>query len=208
MTAADLESIAEVLRGTNIMVISDEIYAELTYGRRHVSIATLDGMRERTIIASGFSKAYAMTGWRLGYIAAPSEVARQMLKIHQFAIMCAPTASQYAAIEAMKNGDDDIEYMAEEYNRRRRYIVNGLRSIGINCFEPEGAFYVYPNISRFGMTSEAFCERLLYEHKVAIVPGTAFGSCGEGFARISYAYSVNHITTALEKIEEFVKGLK
>lgn len=208
MTADDLEAVAEVLRGTNIMILSDEIYAELTYGRHHISIASLEGMRERTIIASGYSKAYAMTGWRLGYVTAPPEITRQMFKIHQFALMCAPTASQYAAIEAMRNGDDDIEYMAEEYNRRRRYIVNGLHSIGIDCFEPEGAFYVYPNIGRFGMTSEVFCERLLYEHGVAIVPGTAFGGCGEGFARISYAYSVAHITTALEKIEKFIKELE
>lgn len=208
MTGDDLETIAEVLRDTNIMVLSDEIYAELTYGRHHVSIASLNGMRERTVIASGYSKAYAMTGWRLGYVTAPPEVTRQMFKIHQFAVMCAPTASQYAAIEAMRNGDDDIKYMAEEYNRRRRYIVSGLRSIGIDCFEPEGAFYVYPNIGRFGMTSDVFCERLLHEHSVAIVPGTAFGECGEGFARISYAYSVGHITTALEKIEKFVKELK
>ncbi|MHB1151838.1 MAG: aminotransferase class I/II-fold pyridoxal phosphate-dependent enzyme [Eubacteriales bacterium] len=207
MTAEDLEAVAEVLRGTNIMILSDEIYAELTYGRHHISIASLEGMRERTIIASGYSKAYAMTGWRLGYVTAPPEITRQMFKIHQFALMCAPTASQYAAIEAMRNGDDDIEYMAEEYNRRRRYIVNGLHSMGIDCFEPEGAFYVYPNIARFGMTSEVFCERLLYEHSVAIVPGTAFGSCGEGFARISYAYSVAHITAALEKIEKFIKEL-
>lgn len=207
MTAEDLEAVAEVLRGTNIMVLSDEIYAELTYGRHHISVASLEGMRERTVIASGYSKAYAMTGWRLGYVAAPPEITRQMFKIHQFALMCAPTVSQYAAIEAMRNGDDDIEYMAGEYNRRRRYIVSGLHAIGIGCFEPEGAFYVYPNIGRFGMTSEVFCERLLYEHGVAIVPGTAFGSCGEGFARISYAYSVAHISAALEKIEKFIKEL-
>ncbi len=207
MTAEDLETVAEVLRGTNIMILSDEIYAELTYGRHHISIASLEGMRERTIIASGYSKAYAMTGWRLGYVTAPPEITCQMFKIHQFSLMCAPTSSQYAAIEAMRNGDDDIEYMAEEYNRRRRYIVNGLHTMGIDCFEPEGAFYVYPNIARFGMTSEVFCERLLYEHSVAIVPGTAFGSCGEGFARISYAYSVAHITAALEKIEKFIKEL-
>ncbi|MDD4772575.1 MAG: aminotransferase class I/II-fold pyridoxal phosphate-dependent enzyme [Eubacteriales bacterium] len=205
MTAEDLEAVAAELRGTDIMILSDEIYAELTYGRQHVSIAALEGMRERTLIASGFSKAYAMTGWRLGYITAPAELTSQMFKIHQFALMCAPTASQYAAIEAMRNGDEDIEYMAEEYNRRRRYIVNGLRSIGIDCFEPEGAFYVYPNIARFGMTSEAFCEKLLYDYGVAIVPGTAFGDCGEGFARISYAYSVAHITTALDKLEKFTR---
>lgn len=207
MTEKDLEAIAAVLRGTDIMVLSDEIYAELTYGRHHVSIASLEGMRERTVIASGFSKAYAMTGWRLGYVTAPPEITSQMFKIHQFAVMCAPTSSQYAAIEAMRNGDGDIEYMAEEYNRRRRYIVNGLRSMSIDCFEPEGAFYVFPNIGQFGMSSETFCERLLYEHGVAIVPGTAFGDCGEGFARISYAYSVAHITAALEKMERFIKRL-
>jgi len=207
MTAEDLESIAEILRETNIMVLSDEIYAELTYGVKHVSIATLDGMAERTILVSGFSKAYAMTGWRLGYLAAPSEIAQQMYKIHQYAIMCAPTTSQFAAIEALQNGDDDIKMMADEYDRRRKFIVNGLRAIGIDCFDPEGAFYVFPNVSKFGLTSNDFCERLLYEQGVAIVPGTAFGACGEGFARISYAYSVKHITVALEKIEKFVKTL-
>lgn len=208
MTKEDLEDIAEVLRGTNIMILSDEIYAELTYDHKHVSIASLDGMRERTIIASGFSKCYAMTGWRLGYLTAPAEIAVQICKIHQYAIMCAPTTSQFAAIEALRNGDDDIKMMADEYNRRRKFIVNGLRSIGIDCFNPEGAFYVFPNIKSFGMSSETFCERLLFEHKTAIVPGGAFGSCGEGFARISYAYSVKHITTALEKIENFVKTLR
>ena len=207
MTREELEAIAEILHGTNIMVLSDEIYAELTYGRKHVSIASLDGMKERTILVSGFSKAYAMTGWRLGYLAAPPEIAAQMYKIHQYAIMCAPTTSQFAAIEALKNGDDDIKMMADEYDRRRRYIVNGLRSIGVECFDPEGAFYVFPNIGKFGLTSNDFCERLLYEQGVAIVPGNAFGECGEGFARISYAYSVKHITTALEKIEKFVKTL-
>lgn len=207
MTKEDLESIAEVLRGTDIMVLSDEIYAELTYGHKHVSIASLEGMRERTILVSGFSKCYAMTGWRLGYLTAPNEVAQQIFKIHQYAIMCAPTTAQFAAIEAMKNGDPDIEMMAAEYDRRRKFIVKGLRSIGIECFDPEGAFYVFPKIGAFGMKSEEFCERLLYEQGVAIVPGTAFGACGEGFARISYAYSVKHITTALEKIEKFVKTL-
>ena len=165
-------------------------------------------MRERTVVVNGFSKAYAMTGWRMGYVAAPSEIATQMHKIHQYAIMCAPTTSQYAAIEALKNGDEDIEAMAEEYNRRRRYIVNGLHRIGIPCFEPEGAFYVYPNIGVFGMSSEEFCERLLYEEKIAIVPGVAFGECGEGFARISYAYSLDHIKKALAGIERFVKKIK
>jgi len=206
MEREDLEALAEVLRDTNIMVLADEIYAELTYGKEHVSIASLPGMRERTIIASGFSKAYAMTGWRLGYIAAPSEVTGQMLKIHQYAIMCSPTTSQYAAVEALRNGQSDVEEMRAEYNRRRRYIVGGLRSIGIDCFEPEGAFYVFPYIGKFGMTSEAFCEKLLMEYGVAIVPGTAFGTCGEGFARISYAYSVEHIAKALDRIEKFTRN--
>lgn len=208
LTREELEGIAEVIRDTNICVLSDEIYAELTYGKRHVSIAEIDGMRERTIIASGFSKAYAMTGWRLGYICAPAPLCEQMLKIHQYAIMCAPTMSQFAAIEAMKNGDEDVEMMRAEYNRRRVFILEGLRKIGIECFEPEGAFYIYPNIAPFGLSSEEFCERLLYEQKCAIVPGTAFGESGEGFARISYAYSVKHLSEALGKIEEFVKGLK
>ena len=204
----ELCELAEVLKDTNIAVLSDEIYAELTYGKKHVSIANIDGMRERTIIASGFSKAYAMTGWRMGYLCAPAPIAKQMLKLHQFAIMCAPTASQFAAIEAMKNGDDDIDYMRAEYDRRRIFILEGLRKIGIECFEPEGAFYIYPNIGKFGLSSEEFCERLLYEHKCAIVPGTAFGESGEGFARISYAYSVKHIAEALERIEAFVNKLK
>lgn len=208
MTREDLEAIAAVLRGTNVLVLSDEIYAELTYGRRHVSIAAIDGMAERTILASGFSKAYAMTGWRLGYIAAPEPLARQMLKIHQYAVMCAPTTSQLAAIEAMREGDDDVAYMTEEYNRRRRYIVSGLRSIGLDCFEPEGAFYVFPSIGGFGLSSDEFCQRLLSEGKVAIVPGTAFGPGGEGFARISYAYSVKHITEALGRIEDFLRTLR
>lgn len=208
MTGDELRQIAQVLRGTDVMVLSDEIYAELTYGRKHVSIASLDGMRERTVVVSGFSKAYAMTGWRLGYTAAPREITAQMFKIHQYAIMCAPTMSQYAAVEALENGDGDIAEMAAEYDRRRKYIVSGLRKLGMPCFEPEGAFYVYPNISGFGMTSEEFCNRLLQETHVAIVPGSAFGKCGEGFARISYAYSVAHITTALERIEGFLRGLK
>ena len=208
MDADDLEEIAAVLRGTNIAVLSDEIYAELTFGKKHVSIATLDGMWERTIIVSGFSKAYAMTGWRLGYLCAPAPLAKQMLKIHQYAIMCAPTTAQFAAEEALRNGDEDIEYMAEEYDRRRRYIYAGLAKLGIECFEPEGAFYIYPYIGKFGLSSEEFCQRLLVEQKCAIVPGTAFGACGEGFARISYAYSVSHITEALEKIEKFVKTLQ
>ncbi|MCI8387957.1 MAG: aminotransferase class I/II-fold pyridoxal phosphate-dependent enzyme [Clostridiales bacterium] len=207
LTRDELEAIAAVLRGTNIMVMSDEIYAELTYGIKHTSIATLDGMWERTITISGFSKAYAMTGWRLGYLAAPKELVTQMHKIHQYAIMCAPTVSQLAAIEALQNGDADIEMMAAEYNRRRKYILNGLRKIGIECFEAEGAFYVFPHIGKFGLSSDEFCQRLLDEKGVAIVPGTAFGDCGEGFARISYAYSVEHITTALDKLAEFTSTL-
>ncbi len=207
MTREDLEPIAEVLHETDIFVLSDEIYAELTYGRRHVSIASLDGMKERTLLVSGFSKAYAMTGWRLGYVCAPKEITEQIFKIHQYAIMCAPTVSQYAAIEALKNGDSDIEMMAEEYDRRRRYIVSGLNDLGLDCFMPEGAFYVWPYIGGFGMSSERFCERLMNEAGVAIVPGTAFGKCGEGYARISYAYSVKHIMTALDKIGKFIKTL-
>ncbi|MBQ3176855.1 MAG: aminotransferase class I/II-fold pyridoxal phosphate-dependent enzyme [Clostridia bacterium] len=206
MTREDLEPIAEVLRGTNILVLSDEIYGELTYGRTHVSPASLPGMWERTIVASGFSKTYAMTGWRMGYLTAPAPIAKQLLKIHQYAIMCAPTTSQFAAIEALKNGDADIEMMRSEYNRRRRYLVNGLHALGINCFNPEGSFYVFPNISKFGMTSEAFCEKLLYDYKLALVPGTAFGDCGEGFVRISYAYSVEHISQALDRLEMFIKN--
>ncbi len=207
MTREDLEPIAKLLRGTNILVLSDEIYAELTFGRKHCSIASIDGMRERTIIASGLSKAYAMTGWRMGYTLAPAPITEQMYKIHQYAIMCAPTTSQFAAVEALKNGDDDIEYMRNEYDRRRRLILDGFKSIGLDCFEPEGAFYAFPNIKKFGMTSDEFCTRLLNEKRVAIVPGTAFGESGEGFARISYAYSVNHITTAIQKIGEFIKTL-
>ena len=208
LTREELEEIAEVLRGTNICVLSDEIYAELTYGKNHVSIAEIDGMWERTIIASGFAKAYAMTGWRLGYICAPEPLTKAMLKIHQYAIMCASTASQFAAVEALRNGDEDVEYMRAEYNRRRVFLLEGLRKIGIECFEPEGAFYLYPNIGKYGLSSEEFAERLLYENKCAIVPGTAFGESGEGFARISYAYSLKHLKQALERIEAFVTKLK
>ena len=208
MTKEELEEIADIIRDTNILVLSDEIYAELTYGQKHTSVAALDGMRERTILVSGFSKAYAMTGWRLGYLCAPAPLAAQMLKLHQYAIMCAPTASQFAAIEAMDNGDEDVREMVEEYDRRRKYIYDGLKAIGIETFEPEGAFYIWPEIGKFGISSEEFCNRLLYDYKCAIVPGTAFGTCGEGFARISYAYSVKHITSALERIEAFVKTLK
>ena len=208
MDEEDLEKIARILREKQIIVLSDEIYAELTYGRRHVSIASLPDMWERTVVVSGFSKAYAMTGWRLGYICAPAPLARQMLKIHQYAIMCAPTTAQLAAITALRDCDEDVAAMTAEYDRRRRLIYNGLRDIGIESFEPEGAFYIYPNIGKFGLTSEAFCEKLLYEHKCAIVPGIAFGAAGEGFARISYAYSVKHINQALERMEAFIKTLK
>ena len=208
MDEGDLEKIAKILREKQIIVLSDEIYAELTYGRRHVSIASLPEMWERTVVVSGFSKAYAMTGWRLGYICAPAPLARQMLKIHQYAIMCAPTTAQLAAITALRDCDEDVAAMTAEYDRRRRLIYNGLRDIGIESFEPEGAFYIYPNIGKFGLTSEAFCEKLLYEHKCAIVPGIAFGAAGEGFARISYAYSVKHINQALERMEAFIKTLK
>ena len=208
MDAEDLEKIAKILREKQIIVLSDEIYAELTYGRRHVSIASLPEMWERTVVVSGFSKAYAMTGWRLGYICAPAPLAKQMLKIHQYAIMCAPTTAQLAAITALRDCDEDVAAMTAEYDRRRRLIYNGLHDIGIESFEPEGAFYIYPNIGKFGLTSEAFCEKLLYEHKCAIVPGVAFGAAGEGFARISYAYSVKHINQALERMEAFIKTLK
>ena len=204
----ELEALAEVLRDTNIAVLSDEIYAELTYGEMHVSIASIDGMRERTIIASGFSKAYAMTGWRLGYLAAPKPLLSAMLKLHQYAIMCAPTVSQFAAVEALREGDSDIFDMRAEYNRRRIFIYEGLREIGLPVIMPEGAFYIYPYIGGFGLTSEEFCERLLYEEKCAIVPGTAFGECGEGYARISYAYSMAHIDEALKKIKRFVDKIK
>ncbi len=207
MTGDELTEIADILRNTNIMVLSDEIYAELTYGRKHVSIASLPDMWERTVIASGFSKAYAMTGWRLGYIAAPAPLAQQMLKLHQFAIMCAPTVSQFAAVEALKNGDADIEAMAAEYDRRRNFIYRGLLDLGLECFEPEGAFYIYPRIGCFGLRSEAFCEKLLYDYRCAIIPGTAFGSVGEGYARLSYAYSMKHLTEALERMEKFIKTL-
>ena len=207
LTREELEALAEVLRDTNVVILSDEIYAELTYGTKHVSIASIEGMWERTILASGFAKAYAMTGWRMGYLAAPEPILEQMLKIHQYAIMCAPTTSQFAAVEALRNGDEDILEMREEYDRRRRYIYEGLRKIGIDSFLPEGAFYIYPDLRKFGLSSEEFCSRLLYEHRCAIVPGTAFGEDGEGFARISYAYSVKHITKALERIEAFVKAL-
>jgi len=205
MEEEDLEAIAEVLRETNIMVISDEIYAELTYGKQHVSFASIEGMYERTVVLSGFSKAYAMTGWRLGYALGPAPVIAQMIKIHQFAIMCAPSTSQFAAIEAMKNGDEDVKMMCESYNQRRRFMVDRFRKMGLECFEPEGAFYVFPCIKSTGMNSNEFCETLLKEEKVAVVPGTAFGECGEGFVRCSYAYSIEALKEALTRIERFVK---
>ncbi len=208
MTEDELAKIADIVRERNIIVLSDEIYAELTYGKKHVSFASLPGMKERTILVSGLSKAYAMTGWRLGYACAPKEIMQQMVKLHQYAIMCAPTTSQYAGIEALRNGDDDIEMMKDAYDGRRRFIHSELKRMGLDSFEPEGAFYIFPNIGKFGLTSEEFCERLLYEKHVAIVPGTAFGESGEGFARISYAYSIDHIKKALERIEEFIETLK
>ncbi len=206
MTKEDLEEIASVLREKNIFVLSDEIYGELTYGREHISIASLPSMWERTIVVNGFSKSYAMTGWRLGWAAAPKEIMEQMMKIHQYAIMCAPTASQYAAVEAVKNGDDDIARMREEYNYRRRVIVDGFNKMGLSCFEPEGAFYVFPKVAATGLSSNDFAETLLMQEKVAVVPGTAFGDSGEGFVRCSYAYSIANINAALERIERFLDG--
>ena len=208
LTEEELAGIAEVLRGTNVLVLSDEIYAELTYGRTHTSIAAIPDMRDRTILVSGFSKAYAMTGWRLGYIAAPAPLAKEMLKLHQYAIMCAPTASQFAAVEALKNGDEDIAMMREEYDRRRAFLLDGLAELGLPCFPAEGAFYLYPYIGGYGLSSEEFCERLLHEERCGIVPGTAFGAVGEGYARISYAYSMHHLEEALVRIGKFLEKLK
>ncbi len=208
MTKEDLEKIAKVIIEKDIIVISDEIYAELTYDREHVSIASLPGMRERTILINGFSKAYAMTGWRLGYACGPANIIEQMTKIHQFAIMCAPTTSQYAAVEALKNGDEDVREMREAYNQRRRYLVNAFREMGLECFEPFGAFYVFPCIKEFGMTSDEFATRFLEEEKVAAVPGTAFGDSGEGYLRISYAYSLDNLKIAMERFKRFVEKLR
>ncbi len=208
MEKKDLEEIAEVIREKDLYVVSDEIYGELTYKDKHVSIASLPGMQERTILINGFSKAYAMTGWRLGYACAPKAIMEQMIKIHQFAIMCAPTTSQYAAVEALRNGDDDVKGMRESYNQRRRFLMHAFAKMGLQCFEPYGAFYVFPCIKEFGLSSEEFAERLLREEKVAVVPGTAFGDCGEGFLRISYAYSLENLKIALEKIEKFVEKLR
>lgn len=209
MEKEDLEAIADVLRDTNIMVLSDEIYSELTYnGKRHVSFASIDGMWERTVTINGFSKAFAMTGWRLGYALAPEPVAKVMYKIHQYAIMCAPTTSQLAAVEALRSCDEDVEKMCKEYNYRRRVLVNGFRRMGLSCFEPEGAFYVFPNISSLGYTSEEFANKLLQEEKVAVVPGNAFGKSGEGFVRCSYAYSIENIEEAIRRISAFVERHK
>lgn len=208
MEKKDLEEIAQIIREKDIFVISDEIYAELTYKGKHVSIVSLPGMKERTVLINGFSKAYAMTGWRLGYACAPKEIMEQMIKIHQFAIMCAPTTSQYAAVEALRNGDDDVVSMRESYNQRRRFLMHTFREMGLKCFEPYGAFYVFPCIKEFGMTSDEFAEKLLAEEKVAVVPGTAFGDCGEGFLRISYAYSLENLKVALEKIDHFITRLR
>ena len=205
MEQNDLEEIVDFVKEKDLYVISDEIYSELTYGKRHVSVASFSGMKERTIVINGFSKSYAMTGWRLGYALGPELILKQMTKIHQFAIMCAPTTSQYAAIEAMKHGDDDVEQMRNEYDNRRRYLVNALREMGFDCFEPFGAFYVFPSIKKFGMTSDEFANRLLQEEKVAVVPGTAFGTCGEGFIRISYAYSIENLKEALGRIQHFIE---
>lgn len=208
MERKDLEEIADVLRDTNIVVLSDEIYSELTYSGKHCSIIEIEGMKERSIHVSGFSKAFSMTGWRLGYVAAPAPLAEQMLKIHQYAIMCAPTVSQFAAVEALSGCEEDVKKMRSEYDMRRRWIVKALNDIGLDCFEPMGAFYVFPSIKSTGLSSEEFCERLLYEHNVAVVPGNAFGECGEGFIRISYAYSLKHLMTAVERMKEFIEDVK
>ena len=205
MTREDLKEIAEVVIEKDLFVISDEIYSELTYSEKHVSIAELPGMRERTVVINGFSKSHAMTGWRLGYAVGPSNILKQMTKLHQFAIMCAPTTSQYAAIEALRNGDSDVEMMRDAYDKRRRLLVHSLREMGLECFEPFGAFYVFPCIKSLGMSSEEFANKLLMEEKVAAVPGTAFGDSGEGFLRISYAQSIDNIKIALERMERFVK---
>lgn len=208
MEKEDLEQIAEVCIKNDIYVISDEIYGELTYGKKHVSIASIAGMKERTILINGFSKAYAMTGWRLGYACGPKEIIEQMVKIHQYVIMCAPTTSQYSAIEALKNGDENVEEMRQSYNQRRRFLMNAFKEMKIDCFEPFGAFYVFPCIKEFGMTSEEFAVKFLEEEHVAVVPGTAFGDSGEGFLRISYAYSIDNLKKAMERLKTFVEKLR
>ncbi len=208
MERKDLEAIAEVIRKHDIFVMSDEIYAELTYKEKHVSIVEIEGMQERTVLINGFSKSYAMTGWRLGYACGPRAIIEQMVKIHQFAIMCAPTTSQYAAVEALRNGDDDVKQMRTAYNQRRRYLMSAFKEMGLECFEPFGAFYVFPCIKEFGMTSDEFASRFLEEEKVAVVPGTAFGDCGEGYLRISYAYSLENLKIAIGKLAAFVERLR
>ena len=208
MRREHLEEIAEVLRETNIIILSDEIYSELTYNEKHVSIAEIDGMKERTIVVNGFSKSFSMTGWRLGYACGPAPIIAQMTKIHQFAIMCAPTTSQYAAVEALRSCDENIQNMVEEYNRRRRYIVDSFNKMELTCFEPEGAFYIFPSIASTGLNSDEFCEKLLHSKRVAVVPGTAFGECGEGYVRVSYSYSIKHINEAVKRIGESLKELK
>lgn len=208
MEKEELQALADIVEERDLFIISDEIYSELTYKGSHVSIATLPGMRERTVLINGFSKAYAMTGWRLGYACAPETIMEQMIKIHQFAIMCAPTTSQYAAIEAIKNGDDDVAQMRESYNQRRRFLMYSFREMGLECFEPFGAFYVFPCIREFGMTSDEFAGRFLAEEKVAVVPGTAFGDCGEGYLRISYAYSLDNLKIAIDKLRNFIQRLR
>lgn len=208
MTKEDLEPVAELVKKYDLYVLSDEIYSELTYKTEHVSIASLPGMRERTLVINGFSKGFAMTGWRLGYICGPEIITEQMLKIHQFAIMCAPTNSQYAAIEGLRNCEDEVSQMRTSYNQRRRYLLSEFKKIGLKCFEPFGAFYVFPCIKEFGMTSEEFAERFLEEEKVAVVPGTAFGECGEGFVRISYAYSLEDLKEAVGRFERFIERLR
>ena len=206
MHRADLEAVAQIVRENSLMVISDEIYSELTYGdARHVSIASLDGMKERTVVINGFSKTFAMTGWRLGYAAGPEEIIAQMVKLHQYGIMCAPTTSQYAAVEALKNGEKDIAEMRRQYDMRRRLIVDSFNSMGLPCFEPEGAFYVFPCIKSTGLSSEEFCRQLLYAERVAVIPGNAFGDCGEGYVRVSYSYSLDQITEALSRMGHFLK---
>ncbi len=208
MAKEELAELVDIIIEKDIFVISDEIYAELTYGEKHVSIASFPGMKERTVVINGFSKAYAMTGWRLGYAVGPEVIIKQILKLHQFAIMCAPSTSQYAAVEALRNGDPDVEMMCEAYDGRRRFLLHEFRRMGLSCFEARGAFYVFPCIKSLGMTSEEFATKLLMEEKVAVVPGTAFGDCGEGFLRISYAYSIEDLKKALERIERFVRAHK
>ena len=204
----DLEKIAKIIKDKDILVMSDEIYSELTYEGKHISIVQFEGMKERTLLINGFSKSYAMTGWRLGYVCGPKEIIKQMTKIHQYAIMCAPTISQYAAVEALKHGQDDVDEMKTSYNQRRRFLLHEFKNMGLECFEPKGAFYIFPNIKKFGMTSEEFATKLLKEEKVAAVPGTAFGDCAEGFLRISYAYSMDNLKIAVERLKHFIQNLQ